>query len=125
MICELWCFGNVFIAWAIQSYLIGDKFHLYGYELAQFVQGSMMDSVEQGANTPMSFVFPRMVKCTFYKYGYSSSPQLINGVCVLPINLANERVYCFLWFWYFFLTCISALSILSRLFTIMCRSARR
>ena len=125
MFCELWSFGNIFICWTLHSYLIGDKFHLFGFEFATFVQEAVTDSGVQVLNSPLNFVFPRLVKCTFYKYGYSSSPQLINGVCVLPINLANERVYCFLWFWYFFLTCLTAVGVLTRLLTIICRSARR
>ena len=67
MLRELWNFGNVFLVWAISSQLLGDKFHLFGFELAKFTQAAMTDGHLSIVQSPLNFVFPRMAQCTFYK----------------------------------------------------------
>ncbi|XP_043229493.1 innexin shaking-B-like [Amphibalanus amphitrite] len=49
---------------------------------------------------PLIWVFPRMTKCTFRKYGPSSSIDVMDVLCILPLNIVNEKVYVFLWFWF-------------------------
>jgi len=39
--------------------------------------------------------------------------------CVLPINLFNEKIYMFLWFWTVFVAIVTAISALSWLFNIV------
>ena len=60
---------------------------------------------------PMSRVFPKMTKCTFHKFGPSGTVEKFDGLCVLPLNIINEKIYLFLWFWFIFLTVLSALQI--------------
>ena len=66
----------------------------------------------------MARVFPKMTKCTFHKWGqivmkakssvqlyilydlrYGPSGTIVNhdGLCILPINIINEKIYVFLW----------------------------
>ena len=32
-----------------------------------------------------------------------------DGLCVLPLNVINEKIYVFLWFWFIFLALITGL----------------
>ena len=41
---------------------------------------------------PMSRVFPRMTKCIFHKYGGSGTIQRFDALCVLGMNILNEKV---------------------------------
>lgn len=58
----------------------------------------------------MVYVFPRVTKCVFHKYGPSGSIQKHDSLCVLPLNIVNEKTYIFIWFWFVILaTLLSAL----------------
>ena len=43
---------------------------------------------------PMIFVFPRMTKCHFHKFGPSGTLERHDAFCLLPLNILNEKVMC-------------------------------
>ena len=45
---------------------------------------------------PMAIVFPQVTKCSFFKYGSSDTLQTHDSICVLSINIMNEKIYVFL-----------------------------
>ena len=65
---------------------------------------------------PMAMVFPRVTKCSFYKYGPSGTVQTHDTICVLPINIINEKIYVFLWFWLIILSFISVIGLICHVF---------
>jgi innexin len=69
-------------------------------------------------------VFPKVTKCTFHKFGPSGTVQKIDGLCVLPLNIVNERIYVFLWFWFIILAVITGLALLYRVAVILGTQAR-
>lgn len=38
-------------------------------------------------------------------------------MCILPINIVNEKIYVFLWFWFYFIAVVSVLAVIYRLAT--------
>ena len=50
-----------------------------------------------------------MTKCTFHKFGPSGTVQKFDGLCVLPLNIINEKIYVFLWLWFIFLAVVSGI----------------
>lgn len=69
----------------------------------------------QGNENPMNAVFPKMTKCIYYKFGPSGSAQSRDALCVLPLNVVNEKLFLFLWFWLVFVTLISFLELIYRI----------
>ena len=61
-----------------------------------------------------SFCFYKVAKCTFRSVGPSGTIQLIDGMCVLPINIFNEKIFAFMWTWFVFLAIVSALGLCYR-----------
>ena len=42
------------------------------------------------------------------------SPQKFDAMCLLPLNIVNEKVFLVLWFWFIILTTASALALVYR-----------
>ena len=50
-----------------------------------------------------------MTKCTFHKFGSSGTVETKDGLCILPLNIINEKIYVFLWLWFIFLAVVSGI----------------
>ncbi|XP_055525310.1 innexin inx3 [Wyeomyia smithii] len=95
--------GNIFFV----DKFLGGAFLTYGSDVLKF---SDMD--QENRSDPMIEIFPRVTKCTFHKYGPSGSIMKHDALCVLALNILNEKIYIFLWFWFIILTVLSGLAIL-------------
>ena len=45
---------------------------------------------------PLNSVFPKVAKCTFNKFGPSGTIEKFDGLCILSLNIINEKVDIFL-----------------------------
>ena len=111
--CEILNFLNVIFQMYLVDAFLGGAFSTYGLEVLRY---SEMDPEERV--DPMVKVFPRVTKCTFHRYGSSGDVQKHDSLCILPLNVINEKIYIFLWFWFVVLAIISAWVIIERLLII-------
>ncbi|XP_018021806.1 innexin inx2 [Hyalella azteca] len=112
--CELLNFANVVGQIYFTDRFLGYEFTTYGTRVVQ------MSQQEFGTRSdPMDAVFPKVTKCTFHKYGSSGSIETHDGLCVLPLNIFNEKIYIFLWFWFIIVAIISGIGLLYRLATFL------
>uniref|UniRef100_A0A224XSQ0 Innexin n=2 Tax=Panstrongylus TaxID=65342 RepID=A0A224XSQ0_9HEMI len=109
-ICEVLNFVNVLAQIYFMDFFLDGEFTTYGSDVVRFTE---MEPEER--EDPMARVFPKVTKCTFYKYGPSGTVQRFDGLCVLPLNIVNEKIYVFLWFWFILLTLLSGLSLIYRI----------
>lgn len=63
-------------------------------------------------------IFPKITKCTFHKYGPSGSLQAHDAMCVLALNIINEKIFLVLWFWYLMLFIVTMLGLIWRIVTL-------
>ncbi|XP_068235272.1 innexin inx2-like isoform X3 [Palaemon carinicauda] len=118
-ICELLNLGNsIFNIWFMNEFL-GGMFFTYGIDVLRFTERNQEDRTD-----PMIVVFPRVTKCNFNMYGPSGSIETHDLMCVLALNIINEKIYVFLWFWFVILSVISGLAFLYRLI-VLCIPAIR
>ena len=89
---------------------LGYQFTTYGWDVLTVTAQSPEDRAD-----PMNMVFPKVTKCTFHKYGPSGTITKHDGLCVLALNIINEKIYVFLWFWFVFVAMFSAMAILYRM----------
>ncbi|XP_025421571.1 innexin inx2-like [Sipha flava] len=108
-LCEFLNFVNVIAQICFMDHFLDGEFSTYGTDVLKFTE---MEPEERG--DPMARVFPKVTKCTFHKYGPSGSIQKLDGLCVLPLNIVNEKIYVFLWFWFLFVAALSGLHLVYR-----------
>lgn len=93
--CEFLCLVNIIGQLYLMNRFLDGEFFNYGLRVLQL---SNMDQDKRV--DPMIYLFPRMTKCIFHKYGASGTIQNLDALCVLPLNVFNEKAYIFFWFWY-------------------------
>nr|BCO10870.1 Limax innexin 4 [Ambigolimax valentianus] len=95
--------GQFFI---LNSFMAMD-FSVYGFEVLYklFNEGEFRNSPR----------FPQVTLCDFVIRQMSNS-QRYTTQCVLPINIFNEKIFIFLWFWFFIIAVIACGSFLSWLY---------
>ncbi|CAG9840087.1 unnamed protein product [Diabrotica balteata] len=118
-ICEVLNFVNVVGQIFFMDFFLDGEFSTYGSDVLSFTE---MEPEQR--EDPMARVFPKVTKCTFNKYGPSGTVQRFDGLCVLPLNIVNEKIYVFLWFWFILLSVLSGVSLLYRLAVIFAPKIR-
>ncbi|KAF8796849.1 innexin inx2-like [Argiope bruennichi] len=106
---ELMNFANVVGQIFLMDTFLGGEFTTYGTNVLSFTEWDYSLRYD-----PMIRVFPRMTKCTFYRYGSSGDVQKHDAMCLIPINILNEKIYIFLWFWFIILATLTALELIYR-----------
>ena len=92
----------------------------YGISALKFLEADPEQRID-----PMATVFPRVTKCSFFKYGPSGTVQTHDAICVLPVNIVNEKIYVFLWFWLIILSGITVFSVMYHIFLLVTPSLTR
>ena len=111
-ITEVLNFLNVVFQMWIMDKFLGGEFSDYGWKVLTFTEWDWSVRYD-----PMIRVFPRLTKCTFHRYGSSGDVQRHDAMCILPINIINEKIYVFLWFWFYFLAVASLVAVVYRALT--------
>lgn len=88
-------------------------FTTYGSEVLSMSQQDPEDRYDA-----LDRVFPKVTKCSFDKYGPSGTIQRFDGLCVLSLNIINEKIYIMLFFWLVFLVTVTSISLAWRLASI-------
>eukprot|EP00092_Neocalanus_flemingeri_P031475 GFUD01034182.1.p1 GENE.GFUD01034182.1~~GFUD01034182.1.p1 ORF type:complete len:384 (-),score=61.83 GFUD01034182.1:368-1519(-) len=101
---------------------------MYAMDLAlgnQFLSlGSNLLSVEL-LDKSLTKVFPKVVKCSMVYFGPSGDPVNNSGMCTLPINIINEKIYLVMWIWFMVLTLVTILCLLHQSLLLLLPSLRQ
>ncbi|RVE45387.1 hypothetical protein evm_009959 [Chilo suppressalis] len=118
--CELLNLLNVVGQIFLLDIFLGGAFRNYGAAVAAFTHTPRLPAnmIDFAAVNPMDQYFPKLTKCWLRNYGPSGSLQLKDRLCVLPLNIVNEKIFVILWFWLIFLALISSLAVLFRIFVL-------
>ncbi|RNA26845.1 innexin unc-9-like isoform X2 [Brachionus plicatilis] len=96
---------NSIFQFFVMNEFLGKQFHELGIDILRYLTNTYsldgsMDSV----------YFPKVVMCDFRirEFGHPNFSHRYTIQCVLPINLYNQQIFTFLWFWFlilFFANC--------------------
>jgi len=117
--CEFLNLVNVIGQLFFMDFFLGGEFTTYGSDVI-----AMTDLEQEERTDPLSRVFPKVTKCEFHKFGPSGTVQKFDGLCVLPLNIINEKIYVFLWFWFVILAIITTIQVIYRFTTCFVPSMR-
>lgn len=62
----------------------------------------------------MLIVFPIRAKCNYTDFGAGGSVQVHDSMCILSLNVLNQRLFMVIWFWFLLLTALSSVALLYR-----------
>lgn len=94
---------NIVIQCYMVNWFLHGSFANYGWELLT----RSMNDVDEIDVDPTDRVFPKMTKCTFRRFGPSGDLNRYDALCILPLNILNEKIYLIMWFWFVFLTMVT------------------
>lgn len=94
----------------ILNAFLGTDYSVYGIEV--------LTSLYNGEDWTYSPRFPRVTLCDF-EIRQMTNLQRWTVQCVLPINLFNEKIFIFLWFWHVLLAFLSAFSLVVSAYAFM------
>merc|ERR1711942_302544 len=117
--CEFLNLVNIIGQMYSMDSFFGGQFTTYGSEVLTVTNRDMEKRVD-----PMAKVFPKLSKCTFHRYGPSGTIVNHDGLCILPLNIINEKIYVFLWFWFMILIGWTCIFFCFRIVTIVSRTSR-
>lgn len=99
--------ANVMMQLYLMDRFLGGNFLDYGRSILHFTDWGYSSHYDA-----MLKIFPRMTKCVFYSYGDSGDVAKDDALCILPINVVNEKIYLVLWFWFYILLIITSLTLM-------------
>lgn len=107
--CEALNFINIIGQIYFTDFFLGYEFTTYGTRVIEYANADQEDRTD-----PMAMVFPKVTKCTFLNYGPSGTPQHLDGLCVLSLNIIIEKIYICLFFWFISVAVLSGVGMLYR-----------
>ncbi|XP_061165160.1 innexin unc-9-like isoform X2 [Saccostrea echinata] len=115
MIIKLLYMTNAIGQLFILNEFLGTNYNAYGLEV--------MQHLAEGTEMVDSMRFPRITLCDF-KVRRLATVQQYTVQCVLPINLFNEKIFIFIWFWLVFVAVLSSANFLIWCYTMIFRQHR-
>lgn len=109
VVCEVLTFVNVLGQMFLMDTFLGGHFTTYGLQVIKWTAWD-----QEYRTDPMVRAFPRMTKCLFHDFGSSGDVQKVDALCILPLNVLNEKIYVFLWFWMVMLIAFTAVTLAFR-----------
>ncbi|XP_035709900.1 innexin inx2 isoform X2 [Folsomia candida] len=120
--CEVLNFLNVIFQILLTDAFLGYQFTTYGFEVMTHLR--MSEEPPEKRTDPMSRIFPKVAQCTFTTFGHAGSKNTYSAICILSINILNEKIFIVVWFWYLILAVITGSGLIFRILTIACPPLR-
>lgn len=119
--CELLNFLMVVLLIGLTHRFLHFHFVAYGFEVWQYYLLPEEEQRMPGVKNPMCNAFPRIASCDYWRYGAGGRQENINAICILNLNIINDKVFLILWWWFYLIALLSCIRVVYR--CLQCRSA--
>jgi len=112
--------SQIFVTDAFLNYQFLD----YGYLVFNYYRLSAEERSLDTTFNPMCEVFPKVGACDFMRYGRGGGAEIKNAICILSLNIINDKVFAVIWFWHCVLIIFGVLRIVLRIVQLCSSSIR-
>ena len=111
------------IIWHCTHTLLNQRFYTYGPELISYLTQPDFKEADWMPN-PMDILFPKMTKCEYRRIGLTATNETHGALCMVLLNILNEKIFFALWILYVALSSILSTSAAARITFYLCRPLR-
>lgn len=119
--CEFLNFAMVAFMIALTHRFLHFRFVGYGFKVWQYYLLPEEEHRMPGVKNPMCNTFPRIASCDYWRFGSGGKQENINAICILNLNIINDKVFLILWWWFYLIALLSLVRVIYR--GIQCRSS--
>jgi len=112
----------VSINFGLVNLFLGGTFEAYGVHSIKFLDGVL--NQDDAQSNPMCYAFPTMTLCNFIKT-IAVKPTKDTYLCILPHNIANQKIFLAFWFLFIILFIVAAVGIIYRIVTLSLHRCRK
>jgi len=107
--CEFLNFITVIVVFFLTDRFLHYRYLGYGYNVWQYylLPPEEQDFKTTGIKNPMCYTFPRISSCNYFRYGTGGAQENISAVCILALNIINDKVFLVLWWWFIFISLVA------------------
>ena len=91
-------------------------FYTLGFNMINYLLTPM--DIRQNMMNPVCQVFPTVTSCQFPTGSLTGKVNIDHALCVLSLNIVNDKIFLFEWGWFFFLLIIAVFCTCSRILTL-------
>ncbi|XP_023322025.1 innexin inx2 isoform X1 [Eurytemora carolleeae] len=117
--CEFLNFIIVIFQFYLTHRFLHSRYIDYGFKVWQYYLLPPEEQQMPGVINPMCYTFPRIASCDYWRWGTGGQQESINAICILALNIINDKVFLVLWWWFIFVSIISFIRLIYR--GIQCR----
>lgn len=112
-LCEIGNFVNIILQVVLTNYFLDNAFTTYGLQVFWLTFQRPFERDDRLAR-----VFPTVTACRMATGGVAFGREHHDILCILSINILNEKVYIVLWFWFLIVLVSSIICLIYRLLTL-------
>ncbi|GIY99981.1 innexin shaking-B [Caerostris extrusa] len=90
LVCEICCFINIFGQMAFLDGVFENEFFCLGFEVMSYYRSNSPIRTD-----PLLRLFPRVTSCTYRYFGEGAKIRSESVLCVLAVNVMNEKIFLF------------------------------
>ncbi|XP_023324723.1 innexin inx2 [Eurytemora carolleeae] len=89
-----------FTSFPVTNAFLNHQFYDYGYLVYNYYRLPAEERQLPTTVNPMCEVFPKVATCNYVRYGRGGGQEVKNAICILSLNIINDKVFALLWFWH-------------------------